>query len=322
MKFVEAILSNNSTDDHCKEFVKQRGLVPLMQILSLPNLPVDFAASAACQSVAQVCKAILHLAREPQVVDQALSSLADALVKCEKLFDSYLEPSADGQHVDGSVLIRELAQTDNPLEACNVPAQTPLLHAISSVHSIVYLLITLGKISHNEVRTLTTSKWGSAFGEHLLSKALSKLYATLIWESSMLLWLCNEEQQQLQLQQQLIQLQHIQRQTTTTDSAAVTAAHQLAQLIQHLHGLSSVNFDVSLRRRRVTRAFLTAFSLLSSTRTTLRRFVNRFSRTRPRQLQSLATAQQLRQRPPPRRLPPNQVSTLKASLQLLIDAGI
>ena len=90
MKFVEAILSNNSTDDHCKEFVKQRGLVPLMQILSLPNLPIDFATSAACQSVAQVCKAILHLAREPQVIDQALSSLADALIKCEKLFDSYL----------------------------------------------------------------------------------------------------------------------------------------------------------------------------------------------------------------------------------------
>ncbi len=55
MKFVEAILSNNSTDDHCKEFVKQKGLVPLLQILSLPNLPIDFPSSTACQSVAQVC---------------------------------------------------------------------------------------------------------------------------------------------------------------------------------------------------------------------------------------------------------------------------
>ena len=48
MKFVEAILSNNSTDDHCKEFVKQKGLVPLLQILSLPNLPIDFPNSTAC----------------------------------------------------------------------------------------------------------------------------------------------------------------------------------------------------------------------------------------------------------------------------------
>lgn len=59
MKFVDAILSNNSTDDHCKEFVTQKGLVPLLGILGLPNLPIDFPVSQACQSVASVCKSIL-----------------------------------------------------------------------------------------------------------------------------------------------------------------------------------------------------------------------------------------------------------------------
>ena len=49
MKFVDAILSNNSTDDHCREFVVQKGLVPLMGILGLPNLPIDFPAHTACQ---------------------------------------------------------------------------------------------------------------------------------------------------------------------------------------------------------------------------------------------------------------------------------
>ena len=93
MKFVEAILSNNSTDDHCKEFVKQKGLVPLLQILSLPNLPIDFPSSTACQSVAQVCKAILHLARDAQVVDQALNCLAEALNKCETLYYAYISDS-------------------------------------------------------------------------------------------------------------------------------------------------------------------------------------------------------------------------------------
>ena len=51
MKFVDAILSNNSTDDHCREFVSQDGLKPLMGILGLPNLPIDFPAQPACQSV-------------------------------------------------------------------------------------------------------------------------------------------------------------------------------------------------------------------------------------------------------------------------------
>jgi E3 ubiquitin-protein ligase HUWE1 len=56
MKFVESILSNNTTDDHCQEFVNQKGLLPLVTILGLPNLPIDFAA---CQAVAGVCKSIL-----------------------------------------------------------------------------------------------------------------------------------------------------------------------------------------------------------------------------------------------------------------------
>lgn len=59
MKFVDAILSNNSTDDHCREFVLQKGLVPLLSILGLPNLPVDYPVAQAAQSVASVCKSIL-----------------------------------------------------------------------------------------------------------------------------------------------------------------------------------------------------------------------------------------------------------------------
>jgi E3 ubiquitin-protein ligase HUWE1 len=59
MKFVDAILSNNSTDDHCREFVSQKGLVPLMSILGLPNLPVDCPVTSWAQAVASVCKSIL-----------------------------------------------------------------------------------------------------------------------------------------------------------------------------------------------------------------------------------------------------------------------
>lgn len=59
MKFVDAILSNNSTDDHCREFVAQGGLKPLLRILALPNLPVDSPITASAQAVAAVCKSIL-----------------------------------------------------------------------------------------------------------------------------------------------------------------------------------------------------------------------------------------------------------------------
>ena len=62
MKFLEAILSNNSTDDHCREFVNLGGLKSLLSILALPNLPVTSLNSpitATAQSVASVCKSIL-----------------------------------------------------------------------------------------------------------------------------------------------------------------------------------------------------------------------------------------------------------------------
>ncbi len=275
MKFIEAILSNNSTDDHCKEFVKQKGLVPLLEILSLPNLPIDFPSSTACQSVAQVCKAILHLAREPQVIDESLSSLARALNKCEEFYkkyvDSYHARNASSSKrpmetnisattrplIDGSVLIAELASSDNPLDACNQPLQTPLLHSISHVHSIIYLLITLGKINQNDVRHLTIGKWGSPELGVKCLRDLSKLYMSLIWESSMLLWLCNEEQQTAQLHQ-LVAIQQLQQahlsqliaaqppgQTAPHSTELLTQTTILSQLNQLIQQLSSVNSSSS-----------------------------------------------------------------------------
>jgi len=62
MKFLEAILSNNSTDDHCREFVNLSGLKSLLSCLALPNLPVTSLNSpitATAQAVASVCKSIL-----------------------------------------------------------------------------------------------------------------------------------------------------------------------------------------------------------------------------------------------------------------------
>ena len=56
---MDSILSNNSTDDHCREFVRLGGLDPLINVLGLPNLPLDFVTSPACQSVSGVCKSIL-----------------------------------------------------------------------------------------------------------------------------------------------------------------------------------------------------------------------------------------------------------------------
>ena len=59
MRFVEGVISNNTTDDHGKEFVKLGGLKPLLDILQMKNLPIDFPSSQACQCVGALCKSTL-----------------------------------------------------------------------------------------------------------------------------------------------------------------------------------------------------------------------------------------------------------------------
>ena len=57
--FLDAILSNNSTDDHMREFISQGGMQPLLQLLSLPTLPLDFPTSAACTAITGACRNIM-----------------------------------------------------------------------------------------------------------------------------------------------------------------------------------------------------------------------------------------------------------------------
>ncbi|XP_070192440.1 E3 ubiquitin-protein ligase HUWE1-like isoform X3 [Littorina saxatilis] len=185
MKFVEAILSNNSTDDHCREFVTQKGLLPLMGILGLPNLPIDFPASPACQAVASVCKSILTLSREPQVMKQGLLHLNDVLQKLEPLHKPLGDPG-------GSVLLQELAAASSQPDATLSPQATPLLHALAAAHAYITMFVHVCRMGQNDIRTISVSHWGSELGLTVL-QGLSQLYTSLVWESTVLLALCSED---------------------------------------------------------------------------------------------------------------------------------
>ncbi|KAG6921591.1 E3 ubiquitin-protein ligase HUWE1, partial [Chelydra serpentina] len=182
MKFVESILSNNTTDDHCQEFVSQKGLLPLVTILGLPNLPIDFPTSAACQAVAGVCKSILTLSHEPKVLQEGLLQLDSILSSLEPLHRPIEAPG-------GSVLLRELACAGNVADATLSAQATPLLHALTAAHAYIMMFVHTCRVGQSEIRAISVNQWGSHLGLSVLSK-LSQLYCSLVWESTVLLSLC------------------------------------------------------------------------------------------------------------------------------------
>ncbi|XP_039631653.1 E3 ubiquitin-protein ligase HUWE1 isoform X3 [Polypterus senegalus] len=182
MKFVESILSNNTTDDHCQEFVTQKGLLPLVSILGLPNLPIDFPTSAACQAVAGVCKSILTLSHEPKVLQEGLLQLDGILSSLEPLHRPIDAPG-------GSVLLRELANAGNVTDATLSAQATPLLHALTAAHAYIMMFVHTCRVGQSEIRAISVNQWGSQLGLNVLNK-LSQLYCSLVWESTVLLSLC------------------------------------------------------------------------------------------------------------------------------------
>uniref|UniRef100_A0A8C4MI95 E3 ubiquitin-protein ligase HUWE1 n=1 Tax=Equus asinus asinus TaxID=83772 RepID=A0A8C4MI95_EQUAS len=166
MKFVESILSNNTTDDHCQEFVNQKGLLPLVTILGLPNLPIDFPTSAACQAVAGVCKSILTLSHEPKVLQEGLLQLDSILSSLEPLHRPIESPG-------GSVLLRELACAGNVADATLSAQATPLLHALTAAHAYIMMFVHTCRVG--QVRTaLPGLPSGCEFGQADMQKLVPK----------------------------------------------------------------------------------------------------------------------------------------------------
>ncbi|GIY82204.1 e3 ubiquitin-protein ligase HUWE1 [Caerostris extrusa] len=150
-----------------------------MAILGLPNLPIDFQVTPTCQAISSVCKSILNLAHEPQVLKQGLLHLNEVLQCLEHLHRPVDPPG-------GSVLLEELVSAPNMNEATLSAQSTPLLHYMSAAHAYIVMFIHVCRTGQSDIRTISISHWGSELGLSVL-KGLSSLYTSLVWESTVLL---------------------------------------------------------------------------------------------------------------------------------------
>ncbi|XP_076261399.1 HECT, UBA and WWE domain containing E3 ubiquitin protein ligase 1 isoform X2 [Rhynchophorus ferrugineus] len=189
MKFIDAILSNNSTDDHCREFVQKGGLRPLLCLLGLPNLPADCPAINPAQAVATVCKSILNLAQEPFLFQEGLRQLSQVLVRLRPLCAPMEESKTS---MGGSRLLMELASTSDAAAAFSSAQATPLLHAMGAAHGYVLMFVHVCRTGQTDIRSLSLQHWGSDEGAKVL-KGLAELYTALVWESTLLLAYCSDD---------------------------------------------------------------------------------------------------------------------------------
>lgn len=187
MKFIEAILSNSTSKENCRQFVLRGGVMPLMQLLSLPNLPVDAPVSTSALAVANVTKSIFNLTHETKVLEISLQQLFHIINQLEPLIEQF-------NFSKGSVLFRELFSCGNINEAFVNAELTPILHRMNAVHGYVIMLINLCRNASNEMRSILLKQWGDRehTGIQLLDN-LVKLYISLVWESTILLSMCSED---------------------------------------------------------------------------------------------------------------------------------
>lgn len=193
MRFVDAILTNNSTDDHVREFLRQDGLVSLLRLMRLKNLPIDFPTTQACGGVSSVCRSILALARDPKVVQEALNYLDEVLEELQVLH----KPLASR---GGSVLLEEYGQIANSTNISdpNVLSNlTPLLHSMSAAHAYVVMFSCINRSNHLETRNICINHWGKDRGLEVLKK-MSRLYMALVWESTVLITITKGDQKSVQ----------------------------------------------------------------------------------------------------------------------------
>ena len=59
VRFLDAILSQNNTDDHMQEFIKQEGLEPMIKLLALTPLAAESTYATANTAIIDTCRNIL-----------------------------------------------------------------------------------------------------------------------------------------------------------------------------------------------------------------------------------------------------------------------
>ena len=177
-KFLDSMLSNNNTPDHCKEFIAAGGVPVLLKLVSLKSLPLDFPTSAAAQQVASVLRVVFVLSKDKSVLKATIDVVKEWLDK----YDQYWQQESSKATIESpSLMLREY--TDSTLDPVRSSIEMPIFQLTSKIFGFVNLLQNMTSNVQNEARVICVKVWSSETSLKVLD-GFAKLYRNLIWESS------------------------------------------------------------------------------------------------------------------------------------------
>lgn len=179
MKLIEAILSNNSTDDHARLFIQLKGLPLLMKILTLPNLPADFGVHSACHNVATVIRYLLSLTRDNRVLQSLLQQMNEPCLKslATLRITSTMELGQLSHFVEDALKLTNQQSEEVP--------DSPLFRSMGQVLSHLVVLNHINRLgTNNDLKALILGAWSEKNGDAL--SQLDSLYRVVLWENVIL----------------------------------------------------------------------------------------------------------------------------------------
>lgn len=152
----------------------------------------------------------------------------------------------------GSVLLEELVIASNsntdPLQS---PTATPLLHAMSAAHAYIIMFVHVCRTGQSDIRNLSITHWGSELGLSVL-KGLSRLYTSLVWESTVLLALCSESSSNANWQFGKHQLERLTSAMNLNDNDATTSEPSTSAVSMEIDESGDSLPDSSNKKKKAT----------------------------------------------------------------------
>lgn len=124
------------------------------------------------------------------MLEEGFKQLEQSLSTISKLYEPLDLPG-------GSVLLSELAKAVSDsvsiTDAIGCATATPLLHALSSVQAYIKVFVHMCRFGQADLKQISLDQWGNDTGLSVLSE-LGKLYYSLVWEGTVLLALCSDNE--------------------------------------------------------------------------------------------------------------------------------